>query len=116
VVLGLLGVLHHVVRGVVDPTGQDLAVAVQVAQDGGRREGLEQGADREELVGAVPDRAFGADVVREDAQAGAVLLLQYAQAGGDAVGGRVGGGAGQQRGGAGGSGGEEGAAGGGGRG
>ncbi|GGR18336.1 hypothetical protein GCM10010251_38030 [Streptomyces aurantiogriseus] len=96
-----------------DAAGQHLAVAVQVAQDGGDREDLEQRADREAFAGPVAHGAPGTDVVREDAEAGAVLLLQRAQTCGDVVLGGVRGAArepGQQGGRGGGAGGEEGAA------
>ncbi len=83
VLLGLLRAVDQVVGRVVHALGQDLAGAVQVAQYGCRREGLEERADGEAFVGAVPDRLPRAEVVREHAYAGAVLRLQVAQAGGD---------------------------------
>lgn len=81
--------------GVVDP-GREV---VPGAQQGGDGERLEDRAERERLVRAVPDRRAAAGVVGEDAQPGSVLVLQLPEGVGELAGGGGGGGEGAGEGG-----------------
>jgi hypothetical protein len=81
----VIGAVRDVLFGVPDALGQELAVVVEVPQDGRGGERLEHRADGEALVRAVQHSCARGRVAGEHTQASGMLLLQLPQLPGDLV-------------------------------